>query len=273
MFIAIDVGNTQTTAGLFDDGGTLMRQWRMATDRTDTADELHERMYGYFQMFGLDLRDVSDVAIASVVPILSTEWRHMMREVVDTEPLMVSARRDCGIEVGMPDPYQVGADRIANALSAKERYGAPVIVVDFGTATNIDVVDARGAFRGGAIMAGVVSSAGALFERAAQLASVPLVMPERALGDSTETAVQSGMVLGAACQVEGLVARVIRELREETPEMERPTVVATGGFANEIARATDIFDAIDPDLTIRGIYQIWRHRALKRARRLAARQG
>lgn len=268
MLLTVDVGNTQTTLGLFGEGDTALRQWRMATDHTDTADELHERLFGYFQMFGLDLADVDAVAIASVVPILSQEWQLMMRTVLDREPLMVDATRDCGIEVGMPDPHQVGADRIANAVAARETYGSPVIVVDFGTATNIDVVDASGTFRGGAIMPGVLLSASSLFSKAAKLSSVPLVVPAHALGDTTESAVQSGIVIGAAAQAEGIVSRIVDELAGEQDAAgdvaRRPKVVATGGLANVVARATDLFDEIDPDLTIRGIRQIWMHRESKR---------
>lgn len=263
MLLTIDVGNTQTTLGLFDEAGSMSRQWRMATDHTDTADELHERLFGYFLMLGLSLESVTDVAIASVVPILTQEWHYMMTNILKAEDvLVVDAQRDCGIPINMPDPRQVGADRIANALAARTTYGAPVIVVDFGTATNIDVVDGTGAFRGGAIMPGMLSSAQALFSRAAQLSSVPLVVPPHALGDTTETAVQSGIVIGAAAQAEGLVRRIKAEIG--APEA---TVVTTGGFSRVVAQATDVFDAVDPDLTTRGIYLIWRHRAEKRSAR------
>ena len=160
------------------------------------------------------------------------------------------------------------AQTIANALAAKATYGAPVIVVDFGTATNIDVVDATGAFRGGAIMPGLLLSANALFSRAAKLSSVPLVVPPHALGDSTETAVQSGVVIGAATQIEGLVERIQRELAAEGDNIPRATVVGTGGYSETIAEATEIFDALDPDITIRGIYQIWAHAVEKHAARV-----
>lgn len=264
MFLAVDIGNTQTTVGLFKEDGDALRQWRMATDRTDTADELHARLYGYFHMFELNLKDVSAVAIAGVVPILSQEWQRGIRTTFGIEPLMVDASKDCGINVAMPDPHQVGADRIANAVAAHSTYGDPVIVVDFGTATNIDVVDAWGRFRGGAIMPGLLSSASALFSHAAKLSSVPLVVPPHALGDTTESAVQSGIVIGAAAQIEGLVSRITSELRDEwqtnmgTP-MSKVFVVGTGGLSEVVADATAVFDTIDPNLTIRGIYQIWRH--------------
>ena len=144
-----------------------------------------------------------------------------------------------------------------------------MIVVDFGTATNIDVVDRAGNFRGGAIMPGLLLSAQSLFSRAAKLSSVPLVPPEHTLGDTTESAVQSGIVVGAAAQAEGLVHRIMEELGEtETGLGEgQLTVVGTGGFSDIVADVTDVFDTLDSNLTVRGIYQIWRHRAEKRARR------
>lgn len=263
MLLCVDVGNTQTTLGLFSAEGNCQHQWRMASDRTDTADELHERLFGYFLMMGMTLDSVTDVAISSVVPILTQEWHYMMTNILNTEDvLVVDARRDCGITVDMPDSTQVGADRIANALAALNSYGPSTIVVDFGTATNIDVVDARGNFRGGTIMPGILLSASSLFSRAARLSSVPLLAPAHALGATTEEAVQSGIIIGSAAAVEGLVARIKAELNEKNP-----TVVGTGGFVREVARVTNIFDTIDPDLTLRGIYAIWRHRAAKRATR------
>ena len=150
----------------------------------------------------------------------------------------------------------VGADRIANAIAAEQTYGAPVIVVDFGTATNIDVVDERGAYRGGAISPGLMLSANALFSKAAKLASIPVIAPGRALGDTTETAMQSGLVNGAAAQAEGLVSRIKAELG--CPDA---TVVGTGGLARTVSAATDLFDVIDPDLTLRGIREIWLRQA------------
>ena len=252
MFLAIDVGNTQSTLGLFDEGGALVRGWRMATDATDTSDALHARLWSYFAKDGLELGAVDGAGVASVVPALERAWRRCLEAHLGHEPTVVSAGRPYGMEIAMPDPRQVGADRIANAIAARSTYGAPVIVVDFGTATNIDVVDADGRYRGGAISPGLMLSAGALFSRAAKLASIPIEAPERALGDSTEAALQSGLVIGAAAQAEGLVARIKAELGAP-----KATVVGTGGLARTVSAATDLFDAVDPDLTLRGIREIW----------------
>lgn len=252
MFLAIDVGNTQSTLGLFDEGGALVRGWRMSTNATDTSDMLHSRLWGFFAKDGLSLADVTDAGVASVVPALERAWRRCLGAHLGHDPLVVSAGRPYGMEIAMPDPRQVGADRIANAIAARSTYGAPVIVVDFGTATNIDVVDAAGRYRGGAISPGLMLSAGALFSRAAKLASIPVEVPPAALGDTTEHAMQSGLVIGAAAQAEGLVTRIRDELG--APDAQ---VVGTGGLARTVARATDLFDAIDPDLTLRGIREIW----------------
>ena len=153
----------------------------------------------------------------------------------------------------MPHPERVGADRIANAVAARDRYGSPVVVVDFGTATNIDVVDDSGAYRGGAISHGLMLSENALFERAAKLSSIPIEAPASALGDDTESAVQSGLVIGAAAQAEGLVARILQE-----PGIGGAKIIATGGLAKTVSVATDVFDVVDPELTLRGIYLIWK---------------
>ncbi len=252
MLLTIDVGNTQTTLCLFDTTHSIAKQWRMATDTTDTTDQLHERLFGYFLMNNFSLEIVCKAAIASVVPILTQRWEECIRELYGFTPYVVDATKDCGMNIDMPYPTQVGADRIANAVAAKSLYGAPCIVVDFGTATNIDVVDANGSFCGGAIMPGFMLSAQSLFARAAKLSSVTLVAPKNALGKTTEEALQSGMVIGAAAQIEGLVARIKKELgNEEIP------VIATGGVAPIVMEATDIFDHHNPDLTLIGVKKIY----------------
>ncbi len=255
MFLAIDVGNTQTTIGLLDaQTGSMQASWRMATSADDTADELLGRLHGFFAVRGLDLRThVDSAGISCVVPSLIRAWRQAFGQLGLDDALFVSAACEHGLTVDMPNPQQLGADRIANAVAALDKYGAPVIVVDYGTATNIDVVDARGAYRGGAIAPGLVLSARALFARAAKLANTPLVAPAQALGYDTETAIQSGTVIGAAAMAEGLVRRIREEI-----DAPNATCVATGGLAYVIAEATDLFDDIDQDITLRGIWLIWK---------------
>lgn len=252
MLLTIDVGNTQTTIGLFDDNGSIETGWRMPTLHTDTSDSLRSRLHGYFVMDGYDYAAITDAAVASVVPVLTRAWLRCFQRMLGHDPLLVGPGAHCGMPINLQNPKRVGADRIANAVAAARRYGSPVIVVDFGTATNIDVVDQNGAYRGGTIGPGLILSADALFARAAKLSSVPIEMPAHALGDSTESALQSGLVIGAAAQAEGLVARIKDELN-----IPSATVVGTGGLARTVSAATDLFDVIDADLTLRGIREIW----------------
>lgn len=260
MFLAIDVGNSQTTIGILEDG-VVGRRWRLKTDRLDTSDELDAALRSFLALDGIALADIEAAAVASVVPVLTDMWRAALGHALDEEPFIVSAAKVRGIEIAMPYPAQIGADRIADAVEARATYGSPAIVVDFGTATNIDVVDGRGRYRGGCIAPGLMLSASALFEKAAKLASIPIEVPPAAIGDTTEHALQSGLVLGVAAQAEGLVARIKSQLAAEEGvwAIECP-VIATGGLSHIIEQATDVFDAIDVDLTLRGIWRIWQAR-------------
>lgn len=254
MLISIDVGNTQTTIGLYEQGGSAVAGWRMATSRTDTSDELRRGLLGFLAMDGHDVSEVSDAAMACVVPILARAWSSCLGRLLGHEPLVIGPGTTAGMRTSLADPSTVGADRLANAVAARTTYGSPVIVVDFGTATNIDVVDAEGVYRGGAISPGLMVSADALFSHAARLASTPIEAPRHACGESTTEAIQSGLVIGAAAQAEGLVARMKAELG-----IEGAPVIGTGGLARTVSRATGLFDAVDDDLTLRGILEIWAH--------------
>ena len=251
MLLAIDMGNTQTALGLFD-GEELVHAWRMPTDRSFTADELHVRLHGYFRMYDMTLDAVDAVAFAGVVPELNRAWRRVA-ERLSARAVVVGPDTAAVTRVRAKNPAEVGADRIANATAAVKYYGAPAIVVDFGTATNIDVVDDEGYYIGGAIAPGLRISMDALVSRAARLSSVPLEAPGHAIGANTVEAVQSGAVLGTAAMAEGLVARIKRELGAADA-----TVIATGGLAPVIAGSTDVFDAVDSQLTLRGICEIYR---------------
>ena len=252
MLLAIDIGNTQTALGLFD-GDELVHAWHMPTDRTFTSDEIHVRLQGYFRMYGMDLDCVDALALAGVVPQLKREWNTVSRLLAGENYVVVGPDTAHVTRVKAPNPREVGADRIANAVAARKHYGTPAIVVDFGTATNIDVVDEEGAYIGGAIAPGIRISFDALTARAAQLASIPLDTPPHAIGVNTLEALQSGTVVGAAAMAEGLVARIKRELGR--PDA---VVIATGGLASTVASSTDVFDHIDRQLTLKGICEIYR---------------
>lgn len=251
MLLAVDMGNTQTALGLFD-GDDLVHSWRMPTDRTFTADEVHMRLEGYFRMSGLDLSQVKAIAFAGVVPELSREW-HAVAARLTATAVVVGTQTAQATKLRVANPAEVGADRIANAVAAETFYGAPAIVVDFGTATNIDVIDSEGYYIGGSIAPGIRISMDALTARASKLASVPLESPAHAIGRNTVECVQSGAVIGAAAMAEGLVTRIKNELG--APDAR---VIATGGLSSVVAQSTDVFDVIDNQLTLRGIREIYR---------------
>lgn len=258
MILAVDMGNTQTAMGLFD-ADELVHSWRMPTDRTFTRDEIHMRLLSYLQLSGYSIEQVDAIAFAGVVPQLMRAWRDVA-QAIDVPLTVVGADTFDVTPIDAPNPREAGADRIANAVAAATFYGAPAIVVDFGTATNIDVVRADGCYIGGAIAPGIGISMDALTARAAKLASVPLEAPEHAIGSTTVEAVQSGAVIGAAAMAEGLVARIKTEMGEPDAR-----VIATGGLAGVVAQATDVFDVIDSQLTLRGICEIHRRMGAARA--------
>jgi type III pantothenate kinase len=245
VLLAIDVGNTQTVFGLYD-GDALRQQWRIATDPRRTGDELGLTLAGF-----LDLDGVDGVALSCTVPALVAAYEAFAERWAEA-PLLVLGP---GVRTGMPirydDPREVGPDRIANAVAARERYGAPAIVVDFGTSTNFDVVSAEGEYVGGVLAPGVEISSDALFARAARLFKVDFVAPPSVIGKTTAHALQSGLVYGFASQVDGLVTRIRGELREEAP------VIATGGLADLIAPHSQTIERVDPDLTLEGVRLVW----------------
>ena len=263
MFLAIDVGNTQTTIGLLENGSVCQR-WRLKTDRADTSDELHSHLRSFLALRDYEASDIEAAAVSSVVPILTKMWDAALTDAFGARPYLIHGSTDCCVEIAMPYPTQVGADRIANAVEAHATYGSPAIVVDFGTATNIDVVDFHGRYRGGCIAPGLMLSATALFDRAAKLATIPIEVPPAPIGDTTEHALQSGLVLGVAAQEREALpsfagsderrAHAVRAARKEVLDC---PVIATGGLSHVIERATDVFDSVDMDLTLRGVWRIW----------------
>lgn len=250
MFLAVDAGNSQTTIGLFDGSGIVRARWRCQSDPRETTDQLWLRLDGYLRLRGFAPEDVSAIGLASVVPALERSWHRALTR-LGAEITVIGPSSESTMEVALPHPETLGADRIANAVAARAAYGAPVLVVDFGTATNIDVVDAEGRFAGGVISPGLMLSAEAIFARAAKLADVAVECPPRVVGTTSEEALQSGLVVGAAAEAEGLVTRIQAELG-----IEGCPVVATGGLARTVSMATDCFTAIDPDLTLRGIMRL-----------------
>jgi type III pantothenate kinase len=250
MLLAVDVGNTHTVLGLFA-GDRLEADWRVATQSGATADELGVLLHALFAGRELDPRGVDGMIVSSVVPDLNQSVAVTGRSYFSCEPLFVGP----GLKTGMPilydNPHEVGADRIVNAVAAVARFGAPVIVLDFGTATTFDVVGGGGEYLGGVIAPGLGASAEALFQKAARLHRVSIGRPQRVIGRHTEQSMQSGLFHGYTALVEGLVERIRGELGLEAP------VVATGGLAPVFEPELDFLAAVDLGLTLEGLRLIW----------------
>jgi type III pantothenate kinase len=252
MLLVVDVGNTQTHVGLME-GGDVTSEWRIATVRHRTSDEIAGLLQGFFSLQGDGLRaTVDEVAIASVVPRLTQQWTEMSQKHLGITPFVVGPGARTGMRIAMKNPAEVGADRIVNAVAAFEKYGGPCIVADYGTATTFDVISAEGEYLGGAIAPGIEVSLEALTTRAAKLVKVELIAPEHAIGKSTIEALQAGAVYGFAGEIEGIVHAIWKELGVEC------RVVATGGLAELIERHTDVIETVDPYLTLRGIEIVMR---------------
>ena len=252
--LAADIGNTNTTLGLFVDG-ELSGSWRTATQPTASADEVAATANGMLALDGHQLGELDAVALASVVPPLTATYERFMERRTGLRPVIVDATSLEGIlAIEIDRPTEAGADRLANALAARNEVGGPAIVIDLGTSTNFDLVSAEGAYIGGAIAPGLGLSLEALVGRASKLPRIELRRPSAAIGTNTVHAMQSGTVLGYIGLVSGLLTALRGELIERSPAGSRVTVVATGGYTHEpwLADVPGI-DAVEPDLTLRGI--------------------
>ena len=250
MLLAVDVGNTQTAFGLYD-RDRLAEHWRVSTEAERTGDELAVLVGRLLELGDAGFEDIHGFCLGSTVPPLVRAYEELARDYAEARLLVLGPGTRTGIPIVYDDPREVGPDRIANAVAARERYGSPSIVVDFGTSTNFDIVSAAGEYVGGVLAPGIEISMEALFARAARLVKVDFVEPPSVIGKTTVGGLQSGLVYGFAGQVDGIVRRVRGEIGETAP------VVATGGLAELIAPHAETIDHVDPLLTLEGLRLVW----------------
>lgn len=254
MLLAIDSGNTNIVFAVFRNDGQVAGEWRSSTQANRTADEFGVWLLRVLELEGLKPADITAAIIATVVPANLHALTQLCERYFRAAPLVVGQPDvDLGLAVKTDNPAEVGADRLVNAVAAVERYGAPLICVDFGTATTFDVIDADGAYAGGAIAPGINLSLEALHMAAAKLPRVAVERPAHVIGTSTVEAMQSGIYWGYVAMIEGMVARIRSEY--DAPDM---PVIATGGLATMFAKATDVIGRTDQDLTLRGLYAIFK---------------
>lgn len=258
LLLAIDVGNTQTVFGLLR-GSEVIEHWRVASDARRTADELAVILHTLMARTPVPGGAPAGIAVCSTVPQLLREIRHMCRRYYpDVPALVVESGADAGIAVRLDNPLEVGSDRVINAVAAVERYGSPVIVVDFGTATTFDAISAEGEYLGGAIAPGIQISLDALTSRAAQLRRIEIRRPPSAIGRNTVDALRSGTVFAYAAQLDGMAARMAAELAPSDPAS--VPVIATGGLAPVVLDVASSVTAHEPELTLHGLalaYACW----------------
>jgi type III pantothenate kinase len=250
MLLAIDIGNTNITIGLYQ-GDDLTAKWRMATAYDRMPDEYGLQISGFLSHYGITASQLHGIFIASVVPPLTDKISEACKTFLGLRPMLFNHSMKTGITIAYDNPSTIGADRIVDAAAAKAYYSLPACIVDFGTATTFDAISRNAEYLGGAIAPGINIGAEALFERTAQLPKINLAIPPSVIGKNTVHAMQSGLIFGYVGLVEGMIQRFKKELGDDT------TVIATGGLANMIAELIPSINHVDPWLTLDGIRLIW----------------
>ncbi len=258
MLLVIDVGNTETVLGVYE-AEKLKTHWRLSSRLYGTSDECWIQIRMWCEAQGLSVSDIAGVAICSVVPSLTAVFREVSTGHLGIEPLVVTAETDTGLRILYDTPRTVGADRICNGVAGFARYGGPLIIVDFGTATTFDVVSEKGEYLGGVIGLGVVSASQELHRLAAKLPRVDTVFPPCVVGKTTETSMQSGIMWGTVALVDGMIDRIVGEM-----QWERFRVIATGGAASLVVENLKKVKSVEPFLTLEGIRIIYQRFRQKR---------
>ncbi|WP_138756008.1 type III pantothenate kinase [Paenibacillus sinopodophylli] len=250
MILVIDVGNTNIVLGIYK-GKELLHHWRLSTNRSATVDEYGINIHNLFHYAGVKLEQMEGVIISSVVPPLMRTLEQLCLKYLRKTPLVVGPGVKTGLNIRYENPREVGADRIVNSVAGIDKYGSPLIVVDFGTATTFDYIDEGGNYLGGAIVPGIGISTEALYQRAAKLPRIELVKPKSVIGRNPVTSMQAGIIFGYAGQVDGIVKRIRSEFGVT------PRVIATGGLAELIASESETIEEVDPLLTLEGLRIIY----------------
>ncbi|MEG1409237.1 MAG: type III pantothenate kinase [Terrisporobacter sp.] len=251
MLLVFDVGNTNMVLGIYE-GKELKKYWRISTDKAKTSDEYGMLINSLFQYDDVDIKSIKDIIISSVVPNVMHSLENFCIKYFNKQPLVVGPGIKTGLNIKYDNPKQVGADRIVNAVAAIEKYKAPMIIIDFGTATTFCAISAKGEYLGGTIAPGIKISSEALFQRASKLPRVELLKPGMTICKNTVSAMQSGIIYGYV----GLVDKIVKMMKDELGS-EQVKVVATGGLSSLIASETDSIDCVDKFLTLEGLRIIY----------------
>ncbi|MCK5032469.1 MAG: type III pantothenate kinase [Calditrichia bacterium] len=251
MDLMIDIGNTHTVVGLFGED-KLKHNWRLSSTLLRTEDEIWAVLTSFFKNIDFQYQNITGIAISSVVPNLTLIYDRMVDKYLGITPLYINAQLDLGMDILYENPNAVGADRICNAVAGKEKYGFPLIILDFGTATTFDCIDSNGNYIGGVICPGIESAASILHHKAAKLPKIDLEFPEKIIGTNTDESMQSGIMYGFIELINGLLEKISVEMGDQ------PRVIATGGFASLISTKTDRIEEIDLELNLVGIHNIYK---------------